>query len=127
MEAIRTPAPTKDAAPVKTAAPKKKPAVKVAESKADDANRPAAMERPDEVDDLRMISGVGPKIEGLLHEIGVFKWEQISRWTEEERAWVDGFLKFKGRIDRENWVKQAEALAKGGVEEYVRVFGKKPR
>ncbi len=115
----------KAAAPAKEAAPAKKPAAAAAQ--ADDANRPAAMEKPDDADDLKMISGVGPKIEGLLHEIGVFKWEQISQWTEQERAWVDGFLKFKGRIDRENWVKQAEALAKGGVEEYVRVFGKKPR
>ncbi|MIL09907.1 NADH dehydrogenase subunit E, partial [Salmonella enterica subsp. enterica] len=40
---------------------------------------------------------------------------------------VDGYLDFKGRIEREDWVKQAKALAKGGVEEYVKVFGKKPR
>ena len=109
----------------KKEAPTKKPTAESATPVADEANRSQAMERPDVVDDLRMVSGVGPKVEGLLHEIGVFKWEQISRWTEEERAWVDGFLKFKGRIDRENWVRQAEALAKGGVEEYVRVFGKK--
>ncbi len=40
--------------------------------------------------------------------------------------WVDGYLNFKGRIERDDWVKQAEALARGGVDEYVRVFGKKP-
>ena len=119
-------APEEKAAPAKKA-PAKKAAAPAAAAEADDSKRPAAMEQPDIVDDLRLISGVGPKIEGLLHSIGVYKWEQISRWTEEERAWVDGFLKFKGRIDRENWVKQAEALAKGGVDEYVRVFGKKPR
>ena len=28
---------------------------------------------------------------------------------------------------RDDWVKQAKALAKGGEEEYIRVFGKKPR
>ncbi|MCY6380457.1 NADH-quinone oxidoreductase subunit NuoE [Hoeflea prorocentri] len=94
---------------------------------ASDGVKPAAMEEPDEKDDLKMLSGVGPKIEGVLNSIGIFKFEQVAAWKEAECAWVDGFLKFKGRIEREQWVKQAEALAKGGVEEYVRVFGKKPR
>jgi NADH-quinone oxidoreductase subunit E len=74
-----------------------------------------------------MISGVGPKIESILHSLGIYTWEQITRWTSDERDWVDGYLKFKGRIEREDWIRQAEALARGGVEEYVRVFGKKPR
>jgi NADH-quinone oxidoreductase subunit E len=39
---------------------------------------------------------------------------------------VDGYLNFKGRIDRDDWVRQAEALTKG-VDEYIRVFGKDPR
>ncbi len=36
-------------------------------------------------------------------------------------------LRFPGRIESENWIAQAKALAKGGEAEYVRVFGKKPR
>ncbi len=92
-----------------------------------DKNRPAGMDKPAEIDDLKLISGVGPKIEGILHSIGIYKWEQVSKWKKAEREWVDGFLKFKGRIDREDWVKQAKALTKGGIDEYVRVFGKKPR
>ena len=113
------------AKPAKRKTAKKAPAAKPVA--ADDAARPAAMEEPAEKDDLRMLSGVGPKIEGILHSIGVYKFEQIAGWSEAERAWVDGFLKFKGRIDRENWIGQAEALARGGVEEYARIFGKKPR
>ncbi len=31
------------------------------------------------------------------------------------------------RIERDDWVKQAKALAKGGEAEYIKVFGKKPR
>ena len=93
----------------------------------DHANRPAGIERPAAPDDLRMISGVGPKIEGTLHSIGIFTFAQIAAWTADERAWVDGYLSFRGRIDRENWVAQAKALAEGGREEYVRVFGKEPR
>jgi len=92
-----------------------------------DKNRPAAVERPQTPDDLRMISGVGPKIESILHSLGIYTYTQIASWKKAEREWVDGYLNFKGRIEREDWLRQAKALAKGGVEEYVRVFGKKPR
>ncbi len=92
-----------------------------------DKNRPPKVSRPKNPDDLKMISGVGPKIEGILHELGIFTYRQISAWKKAEREWVDGYLKFKGRIEREDWVKQAKALAKGGRDEYIRVFGKEPR
>ena len=94
--------------------------------KLDDKNRPEAIARPEAVDDLKLISGVGPKIEETLHELGVFTFKQVSSWKKAEREWVDGYLSFHGRIEREEWVKQAKALAKGGVEEYIKVFGKKP-
>ncbi|MEJ5019114.1 NADH-quinone oxidoreductase subunit E [Ochrobactrum vermis] len=94
--------------------------------KLDDKNRPVAIARPEAVDDLKLISGVGPKIEETLHELGVFTFKQVAAWKKAEREWVDGYLSFHGRIDREDWVKQAKALAKGGVEEYIKVFGKKP-
>jgi NADH-quinone oxidoreductase subunit E len=93
----------------------------------DDKDRPAGIERPAQPDDLQLISGVGPKIEGTLHELGIFTFAQIASWHEAERHWVDGYLNFKGRIERDEWVKQAEALAKGGEAEYIKVFGKKPR
>lgn len=102
----------------KPAAPQKKSA---------DAGKPKGIRKPAKPDDLKMISGVGPKIEGILNGLGIYKFEQVSKWKKAERDWVDGYLKFKGRIDRDDWVKQAKALAKGGAEEYIRVFGKKPR
>ncbi|MCR9134893.1 MAG: NADH-quinone oxidoreductase subunit NuoE [Alphaproteobacteria bacterium] len=122
-------APAKKSAAKPTGRTSTKPSApkKAAKPDLSDANRPAAMERPDEIDDLKLISGVGPKIESVLHSIGVYKWEQITKWGEAEREWVDGYLKFKGRIERDDWVRQAKALAEGGVDEYVRVFGKKPR
>ena len=93
----------------------------------EDENRPAGIERPATPDDLKLISGVGPKIEGILHELGIFTFAQVASWKGEARAWVDSYLNFKGRIERDDWVRQAEALAKGGEAEYIRVFGKKPR
>ncbi|MCD2181476.1 NADH-quinone oxidoreductase subunit E [Rhizobium sp. GN54] len=93
----------------------------------EDKNRPSGIERPATPDDLKLISGVGPKIEGILHELGIFTFAQVAGWKKAEREWVDGYLNFKGRIERDDWVKQAKALAKGGEAEYIRVFGKKPR
>jgi NADH-quinone oxidoreductase subunit E len=78
-------------------------------------------------DDLKLIAGIGPKLEGELNAIGVTKFSQIAAFTAEDVAKVDAAISFKGRIGRDNWIKQAEALAKGGVAEYERVFGKKPR
>ncbi len=82
---------------------------------------------PEKVDDLKMISGIGPKIERILHDLGIYTFAQIAAWGPEEIKWVDKRLKFKGRIIREKWVEQADALAKGGRDEYVRRFGKEPR
>ncbi|MET3854335.1 NADH-quinone oxidoreductase subunit E [Rhizobium sp. OAE497] len=93
----------------------------------EDKNRPAGIAKPAAPDDLKLISGVGPKIEGILNELGIFTFAQVAAWKKAEREWVDGYLNFKGRIERDDWVKQAKALAKGGEAEYIKVFGKKPR
>jgi len=62
-------------------------------------------------EDLKKISGVGPKIEGILNGLGIFHFDQIAAWTPENVAWVDDHLRFKGRIDREDWISQAANLA----------------
>jgi NADH-quinone oxidoreductase subunit E len=93
----------------------------------DSPNRPVGIPQPAEPDDLKLISGVGPKIETILNGLGIHTFEQVASWKKNQREWVDGYLNFKGRIERDDWVKQAKALAKGGEAEYIRVFGKKPR
>jgi len=92
------------------AKPKAKTVAKAA-AKPKDA-RPAKMKKPAKPDDLKLISGIGPKLEGVLHGLGIYKFEQISKWKKAERDWVDGYLNFKGRIDRDEWVAQAKKLAK---------------
>ncbi|RUX31840.1 NADH-quinone oxidoreductase subunit E [Mesorhizobium sp. M2A.F.Ca.ET.042.01.1.1] len=104
----------------------KQPVAKTEKPSLEDKNRPAGIERPATVDDLKLISGVGPKIEAILHSLGIYTFAQVAAWKKAEREWVDGYLNFRGRIERDDWVKQAKALAKGGVAEYIRVFGKKP-
>ncbi|MEP5761002.1 MAG: NADH-quinone oxidoreductase subunit E [Litoreibacter sp.] len=70
-------------------------------------------------DDLKLIKGVGPKLEGLLHKLGVFHFDQVASWRKKEVEWVDENLEgFKGRVSRDEWVKQAKILAKGGTTEF---------
>ena len=64
-------------------------------------------------DDLKEIAGVGPKIEQKLNSLGVFHFDQIAAWTQDEIDWVNKEISFKGRIEREKWVEQARALAAG--------------
>lgn len=67
-------------------------------------------------DDLKLIKGVGPKLEGTLHSMGVFHFDQIAAWGPAEEAWMDDNLEgFKGRVSRDEWVAQAKTLATGGT------------
>lgn len=75
--------------------------------------RPAAAADPGgAADDLKRISGIGPKNEKLLHGLGIYRFHQIAAWSEDNVRWVDSYLSFKGRIGREDWVGQAETLAR---------------
>ncbi|MEM1298216.1 MAG: hypothetical protein AAGH68_02975 [Pseudomonadota bacterium] len=68
-------------------------------------------ERPDEVDDLKTIKGVGPKMEGILNDKGVYLFHQVANFTPQDVAWVNEAIEaFPGRIDRDNWVGQAQTL-----------------
>lgn len=85
-----------------------------ADAAADEGTRPANLlteARGGQPDDLKKISGVGPKLEGVLHSIGVFHFDQIKDWGPEEIAYMDDKLSFKGRIERDNWIEQAAAFA----------------
>jgi NADH-quinone oxidoreductase subunit E len=63
-------------------------------------------------DDLKIILGIGPKLEILCHKLGFFHFDQLATWTAAEIAWVDENLEgFKGRVTRDKWVEQAKDLA----------------
>ncbi|GBE42413.1 NADH dehydrogenase subunit E [bacterium BMS3Bbin10] len=84
------------------------------------AKRKTAAKRktPAKKDDLKKISGVGPTIEKKLHKMGVTRYRQIANWKAADISRADDALNFKGRIKRENWVKQAKTLASGGETEF---------
>ena len=75
--------------------------------------RPIALDKPvaNTPDDLTQVGGIGPKIEELLNELGIWHYDQIAAWTPENITWVDEHLNFSGRITREGWVEQAGVLA----------------
>ena len=77
-------------------------------------------ERPEEVDDLKRIKGVGTVMEGVLNAKGVFLFHQLANLTESEIDWVnDAIEAFPGRIHRDRWVEQARELF---AEKYGRAY-----
>jgi len=69
-------------------------------------------------DNITRIKGIGLKIEESLNAIGVYHFDQIAAWTEENIAWVDSQLSFRGRANREDWIGQAKLLAEGKETEF---------
>lgn len=116
-------APAKKAAPAKTVAKTAKaPAktvTKTAKAPAKKAASPKKAAGPvrlkkakGKADDLKLISGVGPKLEKTLNGLGFWHFSQIADWKKSDVAIVDDQLSFKGRIERDDWIKQAKKLAK---------------
>ena len=65
-----------------------------------------------EADDLKQITGVGPVLEKKLNDFGIFHYAQIAELKKADIAQIDEALSFKGRIERDEWIKQAKALMK---------------
>ncbi len=114
--------------PVAKKVPTKKPVAKKAAPKpVAEVAEGALFAKPEgEADNLKLINGVGPVLEKKLNAFGVTQFAQVGKFLKKDIIALDDALSFKGRIDRDQWVKQAKALAKG-EDEYVRVFGKKPK
>jgi NADH-quinone oxidoreductase subunit E len=68
------------------------------------------------VDDLKQISGIGPKLEKVLNGLGILTYAHIAAWTSADLARIDDQLKLNGRISRDDWVGQARMLCPAGRE-----------
>lgn len=65
----------------------------------------------DHIDDLKVIRGIGPRMEELLATLGITSWEQLAGLDESGVARVDdALMEFPGRIERDQWVDQAREL-----------------
>ena len=62
-------------------------------------------------DDFTLIEGVSALQQSTLNSMGVYHFDQIAAWTPANVAWVDQYLRLRGRISEEEWVEQAEDLA----------------
>lgn len=67
--------------------------------------------RSSKADDLKMISGIGPKLQQVLNDRGIRTFLDIASWTDTDVVRLDDELGFSGRIARDDWVGQAKALA----------------
>jgi predicted flap endonuclease-1-like 5' DNA nuclease len=95
------------------------PAVTVA----DEGSKPAGLAAPrnGQADDLKTLEGIGPALEKLCNELGIWHFDQIAAWGDAETAWMDANLKgFKGRVTRDKWVAQAKLIGSAGMEEFLR-------
>ncbi|MBT4999670.1 MAG: NADH-quinone oxidoreductase subunit NuoE [Tateyamaria sp.] len=76
--------------------------------------KPRTMKAPRKrgADNLKLMSGVGPKLEDALNGLGIYHFDQISKWSDAEVEWVDKHLKLNGRLRRDNWMEQATKLVR---------------
>jgi len=73
-------------------------------------------------DDLTLIEGVSLMQQTTFYSLGIFHFDQIAAWTDENVAWVDQYLRLQGRIGDEEWVEQAGDLARDGPAAARRAF-----
>ncbi|KAB8153535.1 hypothetical protein EZY14_009885 [Kordia sp. TARA_039_SRF] len=77
-------------------------------------------------DDLKRIKGVGPYIEEKLNAIGIYTFEQISKFSPEDIQTVTELISFfPGRIERDDWKGQASVLKKGSDTDFSKRLSSK--
>lgn len=74
-------------------------------------NAPPPLFGMDAPDDLKLIVGIGPVLERMLHQLGVTTFRQVAHWSARDIDEIDAKLpEFPGRIRRDGWVTQAREL-----------------
>jgi predicted flap endonuclease-1-like 5' DNA nuclease len=121
-------------------APAPEPIAAVAEPVRDERPTPAPLvpagseERPPALpaarqgapDDLSLIDGVTVMQQSTLNSLGIYHFDQIAAWTPANVAWVDQYLRLRGRISEYEWVEQAAILAREGPLALKRAFDHEP-
>ena len=78
-----------------------------------------------ESDDLRQIKGLGPKVATQLSALGITRFDQLAALDPAGQATLDAQLgPFAGRMARDQWVEQAELLARNDIAAFEAKFGK---
>ena len=80
---------------------------------------------PGPADDLSRLKGVGPKFVARLGELGITRFDQLAGLNANEAAHLDERLgPFRGRLERDRVVEQADYLARGDTDGFEAKFGK---
>lgn len=88
------------------------------EALAEERRAAAAAAPPAEEDDLKLISGIGPVLEGKLQNAGITTYQQIATLTDPEIDRLETEIAhLSGRIRRDDWISQAKTL-------YLRKYGR---
>lgn len=84
------------------------------------AASPAAAVDAGPPDDLQRIHRIDAALEADLNKLGIRRYKQIAAWMRADVTRIGGALSLGGRINQENWIEQAQVLAKGGDTHYAR-------
>lgn len=78
-------------------------------------NKPLILASPRQSgkDNLLKIKGINETIENDLNDLGIFHFDQMSKWSAKNCDWVEEFLQLKGCVKKYQWVDQARILASG--------------
>ena len=63
-----------------------------------------------EPDDLTKIKGIDANLAARLRQLNAIKLEQIANLSDEDIANIDETLQLGGRIEKDDWISQAQAL-----------------
>lgn len=69
-------------------------------------------------DNLTKIKGINSKIEIDLNNLGIYHFEQISKWSNKNAEWIEEFLLLPGIARSYQWVEQAKILNLGNQTDY---------
>src|SRR5262245_21701946 len=77
-----------------------------------------------EAQDLKRIYLIDGEVEARLNKLGVRRYEQIAAWMRPQVERIGEALGLGDRINKENWIEQAQVLSKGGVTYYAMRAGR---
>ena len=63
-----------------------------------------------QVDDLKLIKGITPELEVQLLKLNVVRFDQMAAFSDEDIANIDETLKLGGKIEKDDWIGQAQRL-----------------
>lgn len=81
---------------------------------------PVAAEPALPSEDLKRIRGIERELEERLNALGVRRFSDIASWSAGDVTRISQTLGLLGRIEQENWIEQAQILARGADTDYSR-------